>query len=322
MAVRNKVKSDTILKNFWKDNERFADLFNAYLFQGKKVIRSEDLTEVDTDISSLIKLNGHVETIQKIIDVVKRSANGVDYVILGIENQSKIHYAMPLRHMVGDAFNYLKEFNEIAAKNIKQKKYSSSDEFLSKFKRTDRLHPVVTLCIYYGEDEWDGPRSLIDMLNIPEELNAIISDYKFNLLEIRKSEHLKFCNTDVDTVFNIIRFIYNKEYDKMNEIYKEQTISPELAIVIGAITETQKMIDDALRLEKEGGTMNMCKALEELEEKGRLEGRKEGREEGKVEGAIAVYKKMNISKQDTLKNIVDDFAIEYKDAEEYIEKYW
>lgn len=70
----------------------------------------------------------------------------------------------------------------------------------------------------------------------------------------------------------------------------------------------------------------MCKALEELEEKGRLEGRKEGRkegrEEGKVEGAIAVYKKMNISKQDTLKNIVDDFAIEYKDAEEYIEKYW
>lgn len=127
-----------------------------------------------------------------------------------------------------------------------------------------------------------------------------------------------FCNTDVDTVFNIIRFIYNKEYDKINEIYKEQTISPELAIVIGAITETQKMIDDALRLGKEGGTMNMCKALEELEEKGRVE----GREEGKVEGAIVVYKKMNISKQDTLKNIVDDFAIEYKDAEEYIEKYW
>ena len=43
------------------------------------------------------------------------------FVILGIENQQKVHYAMPLRHMVGDAFSYLKEYNELAAQNKKQR---------------------------------------------------------------------------------------------------------------------------------------------------------------------------------------------------------
>ena len=46
------------------------------------------MTEADTDISSLIKFNRHAETLGKVFDVVKKSANGVDYVILGLENQS------------------------------------------------------------------------------------------------------------------------------------------------------------------------------------------------------------------------------------------
>ena len=54
MSTQNNVKPDIILKNFWKNNERFADIFNAYLFQGEQIIKSEDLTEADTDISSLI----------------------------------------------------------------------------------------------------------------------------------------------------------------------------------------------------------------------------------------------------------------------------
>lgn len=41
---------------------------------------------------------------------------------------------------------------------------------------------MVTLCIYYGEKEWDGPLSLVDMLDIPDKLKFIFSDYKFNLI--------------------------------------------------------------------------------------------------------------------------------------------
>lgn len=91
-----------------------------------------------------------------------------------------------------------------------------------------------------------------------------------NLIEVRDSEYLKFRNSDVSTVFDISRFIYDKKYDKISDIYKEQLISSELGLVIGAITESQKLMDDALKIEKEGGQMNMCKVLEELEEKGEI----------------------------------------------------
>ena len=32
--IKSKITPDTILKNFWKDNNRFADLFNACFFDG------------------------------------------------------------------------------------------------------------------------------------------------------------------------------------------------------------------------------------------------------------------------------------------------
>ena len=312
---KNNIKSDLILKNFWRDNDRFADLFNACVFNGKQILKPEDLTEVDTDISSLIKFNGHAETIQKVLDVVKKTAYGVDFVILGIENQQKIHYAMPLRHMIGDAFSYLKEYNELAAQNKKEKNLENSDEFLSELRKTDRLHAVMTICVYYGEKEWDGPRSLLDMLTIPEEWKSLVSDYKFNLIELRKSEHLKFHNPDVKTIFNISRFIYDKEYDKLNNIYKEQTISTELAMVIGTITETQKLIDDALKSEKKGEQLNMCKALEELEER--------GRQRGEIQIKILQIQK-KIKKNKQLSQIADEIEEDeenIKDLYELIKKY-
>ena len=77
-AEKNNIKPDTILKTFWRDNDHFADLFNAALFDGEQVLCPADLTEVDTDVSSMVKFNNHAETVQKVLDVVKKTAYGVD----------------------------------------------------------------------------------------------------------------------------------------------------------------------------------------------------------------------------------------------------
>ena len=37
------LKPDTVLKNYWNNKEQFTDLFNAVLFQGRAVIRAEEL---------------------------------------------------------------------------------------------------------------------------------------------------------------------------------------------------------------------------------------------------------------------------------------
>lgn len=266
MRTQNKVKPDTILKIFWRNNERFADLFNTVLFRGNQILKPEELKEIDTDLSSVLKMNGHIETIQKIFDVVKKTSNGVEFVIWGLENQERIHYAMPLRNMLNDSLVYLKEY---------------------------RLHPIISLCIYYGEDEWDGPLCLIDMLEIPDELKLMISDYKLNLIQVKNCGGLKFHNNDINIVFELVRLIYNQEYDKINDTYKDKAIDTELALVIGAVTNSQKIIDQAMRLEQEGEKMNMCKALEALEQRGFESGKKEVLKE-KIEKKLAKGKTIAI----------------------------
>ena len=186
------------------------------------MLKPEDLKEADTDVSSVLKFNGHAETVQKVWDVVKKTAYGVDFVLWGLENQERIHYAMPLRHMIGDCFSCLKEYHEIAAKNRQEKDFVSSDEFLSNFKKTDRLHPVISLCVYYGEEKWDGPGCLKDMLKIPEKLQSLVSDYSMNLLQVRTSKPMQFRNPDVNTVFEASRFIYEKDYENLNAIYENK----------------------------------------------------------------------------------------------------
>ena len=342
----NKIKPDTILKNFWRNNDRFADLFNTVLFGEEKVLKPDMLVEADTDVSSPLKFNGHAETVQRVIDVVKKSFYGIDFVIWGLENQQRIHYAMPLRHLVGDAFSYLKEYDEIAAKNRKEKKKISSDEFLSSFQKTDRLHPIITLCLYYGETPWDGPTNLLDMLDIPEEIRPFVSDYRMNLFQIRDSGKMEFCNEDVRIVFDFSCSIYNREYDKINKKYKKHPVSTELGMVIGAITESQKLIDHALESEKRGGAMNMCTALEELRrdgikegmekgmqegmekgiregmQKGIQKGMQDGIEEGTVKGCLETYKELEVSLEDARSKIIRKFSLSEEAADKYIKKYW
>lgn len=80
-------------------NERFVDLFNTVIFNGKDVIKPESLQEMDTDVSGSINLKDYQETLSRTRDIIKKSAYGVEFVVVGIESQKHIHYAMPLRHM-------------------------------------------------------------------------------------------------------------------------------------------------------------------------------------------------------------------------------
>ena len=313
---------DAITKAYIRKNEVFADAFNYFMYDGAQVIQPECLKELDpTEIAILLnekdtkdKKAVQVEAHQKYRDILKSAAIMEDghtaYILLGIENQTDVNYAMPVRNMLYDALQYTKQVSEIADVHRRKKENSnhksvSHAEFISGFYKNDRLIPVITLVIYFNANEWDGPRSLIDMLKVPERFQSLVSDYKMNLIEVRNSEYLKFQNSDVSTVFDISRFIYDKRYDKINDMYKEQLIPSELGLVIGAITESQKLIDDAIKLEKEGGQMNMCKALEELEEKGRIEGRREGEIKGEIKNKILLIQKKSL-RGDSMEKIIDD----------------
>lgn len=111
------------------------------------------------------------DLVQKYRDILKSAVvmqeDEAAYILLGIENQTDIHYAMPVRNMIYDALQYGKQVADTAAnhrKNNKSFRKCTSGEYLSGFYKEDVLKPVVTLVIHFGADEWDAPLSLYEMM--------------------------------------------------------------------------------------------------------------------------------------------------------------
>lgn len=61
MVKIQKLRPDTILKNYWSDNGQFADIFNAVLFEGKQVIKPEELENSDTEEFFVLKHRDYAE---------------------------------------------------------------------------------------------------------------------------------------------------------------------------------------------------------------------------------------------------------------------
>ena len=312
MAGRNAQKADVILKDFWRQNERFADLFNAVIFRGKQVIKPEDLTERDTDMSGIIQFKDYRKTLERTRDVVKKMAYGVEFAVLGIESQQKIHYAMPLRTMLYDSLGYLKEYQEITRIRKAERGKMTEDEFLSKMRKEDRLHPIISIVLYYSEKSWDGPTCLKDMIvEMPEEVEQIFSDYKMNLVQIRESEQYTFHNEEVRAVFEISREIFNGNLDKINERYRNRDLTPELITVIGKITDSAELV----RQGKIEEVANMCTALEKWEKENIERGTKRGIEIGTNKG-IAKMVLTLLNKGKTVEETADWLDL----TEEYVRK--
>ena len=116
-------------------------------------------------------------------------------------------------------------------------------------------------------------------------------------------------------MFDVIRCIYNRDYDKINEVYKDKPLDTELALVICSITKSQKIIDQALKLESEGEQMQMRKALQELEQRGVEAGREFG-EKGLVKKLV----KKKLAKGKSVEVIADELEEEVSAIQRVIDE--
>lgn len=293
-------QKDVSLKTFWRDNEHFADLFNATVFNGKQVLKPDKLTEMDTDVSATIHSKSYNESITRNRDVVKKMSDGVEFNILGLEIQDKTHYAMPLRTMTYDALGYIKEYNDIKKHHkLNKDSFSSHEEFLSGINKSDRFHPIITLVLYYGESLWDGPTCLSDMMiSMPDNIKAYFSDYKLNLVQILDSDKYTFYNEDVRDVFNIIRNIYNDDFDSIYREYESRNVDIDVMELISNITSVPKLMDLCTDTEQ-GGTVNMCEAMKRFQAECESKGMKEGIDSEKVNSIISMLE-FGITKEQIL----------------------
>ena len=83
------LKADTVVKNYWRNNEQFADIFNAVLFNGNKVIKPEELEDMDTEESLVLEHKEYIQSIVAARDNVKirkkSTTYDAEFVILGLE---------------------------------------------------------------------------------------------------------------------------------------------------------------------------------------------------------------------------------------------
>ena len=114
-----KLSKDALIKELWKGNDQFADFFNALVYHCQQ-IRPDELSDTNTDLSTLIAEPEFAKTIRRYRDAAKLSKSGACYQILAIENQASIHYAMPFRCLLYDVLrNGFKDIpKELSSMNL------------------------------------------------------------------------------------------------------------------------------------------------------------------------------------------------------------
>ncbi len=264
---------DAVARAFLSDNERFADLFNYYLFEGRQVIRPEDLEERDTtEVLSLYGRNRKEIQKQKWRDLLKyviiKATETTVFVLLGIENQSDIHYAMPVRNLIYDGMNYGAQVVEASRKHRDDKNCGSKAEFLSGFRREDKLTPIITLTVYWGADGWDAPRSLHEMFAVADpHILKFVEDYHLHLIVPKEITDLKKLRTSLREVLEIIKASGDRK--KMQEALdgnpRFKSLENEAVSAINVFTGLKVPVN-----QKERKT-DMCKAWEEQKRIGRVE---------------------------------------------------
>ena len=269
--------ADTVTKAYMRENTIFADAFNYLIYGGRRVIDPNSLKELDTtEIALPFGDDKTDEAVQKYRDILKSAVIKEDkdaaYVLLGIENQTDIHYAMPVRNLIYDALQYGKQVSDVSAKHRKESGNGHNrGEYLSGFYKEDRLTPVITLVVHFGADAWDGPLSLHEMMSVDKpEIMQMVPDYRIQLIDPArmKPEDLMKFETSLREVMGYIKYSKDKEGMKTYMAGNSRTMLERTAVqVIKAITNTPIEIPEGLE------EVNVCEAIEEMMKDSKAEGK-------------------------------------------------
>ncbi|MCM1133933.1 MAG: Rpn family recombination-promoting nuclease/putative transposase [Clostridium sp.] len=324
-------KKNNVMCDYLEKPERFADFINGSLYGGKQAILPEQIAERQTVYSKAARNR----------DILKKVCREGSYILIGVENQDQIHYAMPLRCMEYDVLEYKKQLERLQSEyrgkqrekgnRIKSEEEPAENagmnraEFLSGIRKADRLSPVTTIVFYHGEDEYDGCRNLHDMLNF-EEGNEIfkqyISNYHINLVTVKDLNENNF-QTGIRELIGFMKRRKNRSelqkyceenWQRMQEM--DEDTFDTISIMINR-TDFMKQKSD---YRQEGGTVNMCQAMEEWKEELLQEGMERGIERG-MEALVLDYLEEGMSRERIIEKLQKIFSLDAEKAENYFSKY-
>lgn len=245
------------MKEFLENNAYFVDFFNAYFFDGERVLKPENCMELDS------KMNDSNMDLEKHVDVIRKYNDGNIYSAFIIENQSYVDMSMVVRAAVYEYVAY--------ERMLKKSKKNKSKEKL----------PMVHILVFYtGERPWNAARQLSELVEVDERFESYFHDYKMNLIEITGNTSYNFNEEDVYNLFYICRSIYDQS------IY--EGTSNHFGLVKSSVLKVVKTLTDVewLDLEEleEKEEIEMCEAEKRWLEVKSKEWKAEGIELGIKQG--------------------------------------
>ena len=173
------------MKEFLENNAYFVDFFNAYFFDGKRVLKPENCEELDSE------MNDANMDLEKHVDVIRKYNDGNLYSAFIIENQSYVDMSMVVRAAVYEFVAY--------ERMLKKSKKNKAKEKL----------PMVNILVFYtGERPWNAARQLSELVEVDERFKSYFHDYQMNLIEITGNTSYNFNEEDVYNLFYICRIVY------------------------------------------------------------------------------------------------------------------
>ena len=238
--------ADAVTKQYMKENTVFADAFNFLLYNGENVIQPQTLRELDTAevvIPFTVDDKGkkQAQAVQKYRDILKMPTVMTDdkaaYVLFGVEAQTDIHYAMPVRNVIYDALQYGRQVTEISKRN--------------------RKNSGQTMAV------------------TDKGLLQHIPDYRIKLIDpagIDSDEMDKF-HTSLREVLSYIK--YSKDADKLAEYINHNQRMEHLEV--GAAQVIKEVTNTKFQIPKGMEEVNMCEAIEVLMKRRETEGITQGK---------------------------------------------
>lgn len=248
----------------------FADIINVLLLK-KQVISAENIEDGPTESIYKAENNSYREQRRDVLKHYK----GADVVItsLGIENQSEIDSYMPIRTMGYDYASYRSQIDS-----------------------GDKLHPVITLVLNFSKKDWNVSTTLLDMVDVPKELNGLVFDYGCHVVDIHRLSDNVIAQFKSDFKDVAYFFKYGESYIEKIGCYSKlehpQEVIDLIAVFNGKdMSNIKKEISMKL---KEGMVVTMCTIVQDIENKGKIKAYVELINEGILTLAQAANK-MNMS---------------------------
>ena len=291
----NKTKDKT-MKEFLENNAYFVDFFNAYFFDGKRILKPENCMELDSE------MNDSNLDLEKHVDVIRKYNDGNLYSAFIIENQSCVDPSMVVRAAVYE--------------------YVAYDRMLKKSKKNkvkEKLPMVHILVFYTGERPWNAASKLSELVKVDERFKACFHDYQMNLIEITGNTSYNFNEEDVYNLFYICRSIYDQSiYEgKVNDF---GLVKSSVLKVVKTLTDVEWLDLEELEEKEE---IAMCEAekrwLEVKSKEWEAEGTKKGIEQGIALNQSEVYQTM-LGKGFSVKTIASIFSVSEESIENLLMK--